>query len=85
MNETFDLMRMLTREHGIDNSKLTVWKYMTHHIDEGSAGPSLMERYFYLLGFCKEQHNGSLDQVKAALFAGDRKIPALVPPDIEKW
>ena len=84
MNEAFDLMKRLTKEYDVDNSKLTAWKYLTTHIDEGTAGPSLMQRYFYMLGFCKETFGG-LDQVKAELFAGDRKIPSMVPPDIDAW
>jgi len=85
MNETFDLMRHVTKEHGVDNSKLVVWRYMTQPSNEGSGGASLMERYWLLLGFAKEHHNGSLDKVKAAVFGGDRIIPALVPPDIDEW
>lgn len=87
MNETFDIMRKLTEEHDVDNSKLIAWDYMVKSAEqlpgftEGSAGPSVMQRYFYLLKYAKDHHEGSLDKVKANLFNDDVKIPSLVPDD----
>ena len=82
MNETFDIMQKLTQDHGVDNTKLDAWHFMVKSSEEGSAGPSVMQRYFYLLNFAKEQHGGKLDNVKAALWGPGvepTKIPALEP------
>ena len=87
MNETFGVMRKLATDHSVDSSKLTVWKFMTRPTDEGSGGASYMEWYWYMLFFCMEHNDGSMDKMKAALFTADRKkkIPALVPPDLDQW
>ena len=58
-----NIMKKLTKDHGIDNSKLQAWKYLTTTIDEGSAGPSLFQRYFYLQAFAKDHHNNSLQSI----------------------
>lgn len=87
-----DIPEYARQDHAVDNSKLIVWDYLVKWdaglpagTDAGSGGASLLERYFQLNSYAKQQFDGDLNKVKAAVFTKDRKIPATVPPDIAQW